>query len=289
MRATLIRHSSFIAFIILFLSCGALLINYFLYQYPGNNYFPEKTISGALILLLTYIGSRILFGKNHRISQSFFELLCFFGVMSLIAFATNAIQLTPFPPIDEKILKLESLFHINISAILKWTNEYPSFKKILEIIYDTLPYQMSFIPLFVLVSGRFHLLKDYYFLMLLTTLLGFSFYYFFPTTAPASMINSPFFAPEQLATGYKFNQIHHHIAPTTIDGGLIALPSFHTVWALLCTYLLKDWLFPFLIVLAINILLILSCVLLGWHYPSDIITGIALVLFGYFMLPKKMQ
>ncbi|HAU1272853.1 TPA: phosphatase PAP2 family protein, partial [Legionella pneumophila] len=251
---------------------------------PGNNYFPPNTPVIACIILLNYIGMILVFGKNNRVTRSGLELINFFVVMSIIALATNAVQLTPFSPIDKQIIKLEAQWGINMVSILEWTNKYQYFKYLLAIIYDTLPYQMSILPLCVIVSGRFYILKDYYFLLLFTTLLGFTFYYFFPTTAPASEIQNSLFTPEQIATGLKFHQIHHYIQPTTIEGGLIALPSFHTIWAILCIYLIKDWFIPCLLLSIINVLLILSCVLLGWHYPIDILAAIILVGLSYYLL-----
>ncbi|MCW8428453.1 phosphatase PAP2 family protein [Legionella pneumophila] len=266
------------------LSSIALIINYTIYQFPGNNYFPPNTPVMACIILLNYIGMILVFGKNNRVTCSGLELINFFVVMSIIALATNAVQLTPFSPIDKQIIKLEAQWGINMVSILEWTNKYQYFKYLLAIIYDTLPYQMSILPLCVIVSGRFYILKDYYFLLLSTTLLGFTFYYFFPTTAPASEIQNSLFAPEQIATGLKFHQIHHYIQPTTIEGGLIALPSFHAIWAILCVYLIKDWFIPCLLLSIINVLLILSCVLLGWHYPVDILAAIILVGLSYYLL-----
>ncbi|HAU1854151.1 TPA: phosphatase PAP2 family protein, partial [Legionella pneumophila] len=232
------RYFILLAGTIVSLSSIALIINYTIYQFPGNNYFPPNTPVMACIILLNYIGMILVFGKNNRVTCSGLELINFFVVMSIIALATNAVQLTPFSPIDKQIIKLEAQWGINMVSILEWTNKYQYFKYLLAIIYDTLPYQMSILPLCVIVSGRFYILKDYYFLLLSTTLLGFTFYYFFPTTAPASEIQNSLFAPEQIATGLKFHQIHHYIQPTTIEGGLIALPSFHAIWAILCVYLI---------------------------------------------------
>ncbi|HAT1595104.1 TPA: phosphatase PAP2 family protein [Legionella pneumophila] len=278
------RYFILLAGTIVSLSLIALIINYTIYQFPGNNYFPPNTPVIACIILLNYIGMILVFGKNNRVTRSGLELINFFVVMSIIALATNAIQLTPFSPIDKQIIKLEAQWGINMVSILEWINKYQYFKYLLAIIYDTLPYQMSILPLCVIVSGRFYILKDYYFLLLSTTLLGFTFYYFFPTTAPASEIQNSLFAPEQVATGLKFYQIHHYIQPTTIEGGLIALPSFHTIWAILCVYLIKDWFIPCLLLSIINVLLILSCVLLGWHYPVDILAAIILVGLSYYLL-----
>ncbi len=54
------------------------------------------------------------------------------------------------------------------------------------------------------------------------------------------------------------------------------MPSFHTIWALLCVYLLRDWKYPFIVLGLINSLLIIACVLLGWHYLSDVLVGVLL-------------
>ncbi len=285
MRISNLCSLPFLSGIIVFLSLIILLINNFTYQFPGNNFFPDHMFLLTSILLLVNCGLILIFGIESKISRRGIEFFYFFIIMSVIALATNAVQLTPFPTIDKKILSIELYFNIDTPAILAWTNEHQYFKNLLGFIYDTLPYQMSLLPLIVIIAGKFYLVKEYYFLMLVTTLLGFIFYYFLPTTAPASIIDSPFFMPEQIATGFKFNQIHHYITPTTNEGGLIALPSYHTIWALLCVYLLKEWTIPCIFLLIINILLIASCVLLGWHYVTDVVAAIILTSIGFALLP----
>lgn len=270
--------------LIIFFSTTSLLINRFIYHYPSNNYFPDNTIYFGVTLFLFYLGSTLLFGPRSKLTAFGIELLYFFFLMCLIAFATNAVQLTPFSPIDKYIVTFEESLHINMEAILFWTNQHPNLSTLLNFTYDTLTKQMGFIPLFIIALVRIVLLREYYFLMLFTTLVGFLFYYFFPTTAPASVIKSPYFSSYQMATGIKFNQIHQFIPPTTIEGGLIALPSFHCIWALLCVYLVKDWRIFFYMLLILNSILIVSCVLTGWHYPIDILAGILLTGFAYWLL-----
>lgn len=278
------RYLFLLSGLILFLASLSFIINALNYKFPGNNYFPAQTPLIALIILLAYTGFIILFGKDNRLSKACIEILYFFAVMAVIALATNAVQLTPFSPIDKELLKFESFFNINLIAVMEWTAHYSFLKNILAIVYDTLPYQMSILPICVIVSGKFDLLKDYYFLLLITTLMGFLLYYFFPTTAPASVLDSSLFTPEQIATGFKFNQIHNHVIPTTNEGGLIALPSFHTIWALLCVYLLKEWPIACLLLFIINCFLIAACVLLGWHYPVDILVAFIIVGISYYLL-----
>jgi len=280
------RYIYVLASIIFGLSIAALSLNYMVFGFPGNNYFPENTPLFFVLLLLINFGFTLLFGIKSKPSVAVRELINFFAIMSLIALATNAIQLTPFPPIDNYILSIEAKVHINMISILNWTNQFPLFKRILIFIYDSLPFQMSILPLLVIATGKYNIAREYYFLLLCTVLIGFVFYYFFPTTAPASVIHSPLFTEAQVATGLKFSQIHQHIPPSTMDGGLIALPSFHVIWALLCVYLLKEWFYPAILLLAVNILLILSCVLLGWHYPVDVVGGILILGFSYYLLER---
>lgn len=285
MRISNLCSLPFLSGIIVFLSLIILLRNNFTYQFYGNNFFPEHMFLLTSILLLINCGLVLTFGKRSKVSRCGIECFYLFIIMSVIALATNAIQLTPYPTVDKEILAIDHYFNIDIPTILAWTNEHLYFRNVLGFIYDTLPYQMSILPLIVIIAGKFSLIKEYYFLMLITTLLGFGIYYFFPTTAPASIINSALFMPEQVATGLKFYQIHHHITPSTNEGGLIALPSYHTIWALLCVYLLKEWVIPCILLSIINILLIASCVLLGWHYVTDVIAAIFLTVIAFALLP----
>ncbi|MFT4058600.1 MAG: phosphatase PAP2 family protein [Legionella sp.] len=286
MRSLPSRYIILLSGLILFFSLFIFFINCMMYHYRGNNYFPDNVPLLALILVLFYLGLTLIFAKHSKPCLIGRELLYFFCIMSVIAFATNAIQLTPFTPIDKQITWLEKMVHIDMDRIVRWTNLYPRFKNFLGIIYDNLTYQMSIIPLLVILTCRFHLLREYYFLLLCTTLIGFSFYYFFPTTAPASMSNGAYFSTAQIATGLKFQQIHHHIIPTTNDGGLIALPSFHVIWAMLCVYLIREWKIACVLLAILNLFLIASCVLLGWHYPTDLIGSAIVLIISFYLLQK---
>ena len=249
-------------------------LNSWFWHYPGNNYFPDNTLCAFLVLLLTWLGCSLVFSNRASITYSIQETLIFFIVLCCIAWMTNAVQFTPFIPIDDKIIHLEKTLHIHLLSIISWTNQFPTLINVLQIAYSSLGYQMAFLPLYCITQKQYHRLHRYYCLLLLTTLLGFTSYYFFPTTAPASHLHSALFTVDQHATGLKFYQIHHGIRPSTIDGGLIALPSYHTIWALLLLYLG----FPhkrlfFLGLLPLNILLIAACFCLGWHYVLDILAG----------------
>lgn len=273
------HHTYFSAVILLSfsLSITALWINTTRTHYIGNNYSPFNIKWACTALILTYLGTCLYYTSSHHITQKIKELGLFFGCMALVLLGTNAVQYTPFTPIDQNILNWSTWIHTDVAQTIAWTYAHPTLYKSMTLIYKSIDYQLTYLPLMFILFGRFKRLHEYYFLLLTTALIGFTFYYFFPTTAPASVVNSPYFIEAQYATGLKFKQIHAHIKPTTIEGGMIAFPSFHVIWAWLCVWLVRDWTWVFKPLLILNTGIAVSCVLLGWHYILDIIASFAVL------------
>lgn len=222
----------------------------------------------------------------HPITVIVRELFVFFILLSCIALLTNATQYTPFSVIDPYLIQLEQQLHVDTVRLIAWTARHPYAEAVLNFSYNSLAFQMILLPLTMICLQRQALLRDYYFLLLVTALLGFGIYYFFPTTAPASHFDSPFFYQEQRDTGMKFIQIHTHQPVTTQAGGLIAFPSFHAIWAILCLYLIRHYRLLFAVLLPLNLLLLLSCLLLGWHYAIDLVGAIAVCLLAWGLLQR---
>lgn len=272
------------------LSMVLFTINYLLFNYQGNDYFPSVTFSIGLSLVLILAGLKLQFQHATILERMIKEALVYFMVMAVIALFTNAIQLTPFKPIDKHIMRFENLMSFDLVKLMAWTAQHEYFHTLLDFIYKTIAVQMGYIPLIVIFGRQFIYAREFFCLLLLSALIGFTFYYFFPTTAPASMMHSPYFTIEQHMTGIKFNEIHHYLLPSSSDGGLIALPSFHAIWAWYCVYLLRCWPIAQALLLPFNALLVLSCVLLGWHYVSDLIGSLLIIIltqYLYFYATRK--
>jgi hypothetical protein len=263
------------------LSTVACIMNACVYHFPGNHYFPPNTLFIIIALALMYLGCFLLFGRQGRLTQMIQEVMFFFLVTAALVAATNAVQYTPFDPIDPVIIAAESGLPLPMDHLMAWGHTHPRIHQYLEAVYLSLTYQMTYFPLVIIALRRTAVIRDYYFLLLVTALMGFTFYYFFPTTAPASMLSNPYFSELQKATGLKFYQIHHYIQPTTLEGGMVAFPSFHVIWAWLCVYLLRDWPVAFFFMLVINLTLVASCVILGWHYPLDVLGSVLVILAGH--------
>ena len=270
------------------LSIAALTYNELVTGYPGNNYFPPKGIQIYMSLLLCLAGFSILHGRNAKTTSITRELIILVSVYFLIALSINAIQYTPFQPIDEALVSFEAkLYSFYLPDSMAWAHQFPTLNTILNISYKSLDWQLLLTPLILIAFAQPRIIREYYFLLLFTSLIGFSVYYFFPTTAPASIFQSPFFEKSQYATGLKFWQIHHHIQPTTIAGGMISIPSFHVIFAWICLYSLRQWKWLFMLLLINNLFLFASCVLLGWHYLIDIFASFTLLVSAHFCYQKQ--
>ena len=160
----------------------AFAINLYIYKYPGNNYFPAKILHVIPVLLLVYVGFYLQYGRDSQPLSYLYEIARFYLILVTIAFATSAIQLTPFAPIDSYIISFEKWINFDLIQLLAWTKSHAFLQNILNLAYDSLTYQMALLPLIAIAIKKSDVLDEYYILLLLTLLLGFTFYYFFPTS-----------------------------------------------------------------------------------------------------------
>jgi len=259
-------------------------INRIWFGYPGLFYFETNLFGLAIFLFVFCYGLKLQFPQvTQTMPWKFIRSLnLYVMLMLLILLSTTAVQYTPFSPIDSSILNLEHALNLNVeSAIINWTNTHGSAKVIFFVVYHSLGLQLIIIPMLTMLFRGYDDIDEFYFLLLFTWLLGSSLYYFFPTTAPASVIHNPYFYESQYLTGLKFWQLHHYIQPSTADGGMIAMPSFHVIWGWLCVYILRFWPVACVLLGAINVLLVFSCVFLGWHYFLDIIASAIIIVISH--------
>lgn len=267
------------------------MVNIIFYQYAPIEYISNNLIFFCFMQLgLIYLGCTLLLPNQHFILKKLTGFIIIFSVTSLIAVYTSAIQLTPYSPIDNHLVLVDKLLGINTPQILKFTYQHPYLERVFHFSYSLISIELAFTLLLMAFCNQKKNQEAFIFLLLSSALIGFSFYYFFPTTAPASILQSPFFLEHQYLTNLKFQLLHHYL-PThqLVEGGLIAMPSFHCIWALLCQYILtrqnkKLGLFIF----PVNFCLILSCLFLGWHYLSDIIVSL-IICTTLIFLTKKLE
>lgn len=272
-------HFLWITFTLFMFGClCALTANLIIYHYPGNNYLPAlSSYSSCIILFLIAKGLKLQFDYENYYSRSFQELSVACLVFTVVFWGAGMITFTPYPPIDSLLVQSDKWLHVNVRSLVNWLQAWPTLRGWLDFIYGGLSIELFIIPMLLIFLRRYALLYEFYTLIFVSAILGYGFYYFFPTIAPASVLGGAGFMPEQFATGVKFNELHHYIQPSTHEGGLISFPSFHVIWAWLVVYIVRCWRPLFIVLSCWNSVLVISCVLLGWHYAIDVI-GSAIVL-----------
>ncbi|EKD92239.1 MAG: hypothetical protein ACD_29C00103G0001 [uncultured bacterium] len=284
-----LKYSTFsdnIILILLFLSAiigaGLITLNHFYFKYTvaSWNYWRLWNF-GMLFLVFIFWGMYI-----RKISPRCATFLWGFGVYYWTFVVTSAltqgVQATPFLPIDEYLINADYWLGINTPVIMAWIHMHPMIHAWLTKIYFSLTWQLIAIPAILMCLNARKILGVFFIAVLISFFIGTGIYYFFPTMAPSGVFHSIYFTKQQHATSLAFYQVHHHLRITESDGGLIAFPSFHVVWAIILAYCCKAKKYIFYPLLIYNLILIAATVLLGWHYMMDVISGIALAIFGIY-------
>jgi hypothetical protein len=201
-------------------------------------------------------------------------LLCFVsstGILSYLCVSINA------PLVDSSLVRFDRGLGFDWPAIYLWVKSHPHVQQILELAYESGSWQLLAIPAILGLSGRREDLSDFFFLLMLSAIL--------------LLIASTPFPATSAFVHFKVSDLN---AVSTVsdfailrDGtmrlfdlrdiqGLVSIPSFHTMLAVIFTYSLRR--IPLLLGLAIvlNATMIVSTPTQGGHYLVDVIAGLLL-------------
>lgn len=267
--------------LIITITIGLLLhiINWTFTGYPGINYLvksPQRYFFPFMIALW-WLAKRY---HHHtpRLANITWFYTSYFLIYTSLGFLVNSVQYTPFSPIDPWLIQVDNLLNFNSVTALQWGHASPFITTCLQIAYGSLMWQLLIIPAIVfLYTQSSSLILRYFKQLLICGLAGMLIYYFLPTVGPAHYFESPYFSVSEHNTFLKFFEVHHQLPILSASGGIIAFPSFHVIWALLIILVARPIKWLFYPLLLLNTLLILSTLLLGWHYLVDVIASFILV------------
>jgi hypothetical protein len=244
---------------------------YYFFSFIWRDFF---ILSGAILYSIFSKGLRA------RITQIFIYIFLYLSIFYLSIYFVVAIQLTPFHLIDNQLLHWDEMLHYDPIWIMETLSHYPWAKIMLDNAYDFILLEMLIVPFYLIIVGKYHDVKQLFYLFLSTVLLGGAIYFFWPTLGPACFLSSPYFTESQRNIGLNFYNLHHSLPPALHAGGPIGMPSFHVIWALLSQYSIRHVRWMWFTLLPINCLIILSTLFLGWHYFVDILGGFFVVFFA---------
>ncbi len=251
-----------------------LVVNHFTHHYTGNLWY-DPTWQRATVPLLGLSVFLIYFQDIISRRLGLVMYLFVFYCLSLTAglILTQGIQLTPFATIDHWLLHADQLLGFNQNALINFVYAHKWLHDMFVTTYDSITIELVIIPFIMALLLCERSVKVFLLAMLISYPVGLLIYYFFPATAPATLLHNAHFIAMQHDTYIKFYQIHHYLTITTVEGGLVVVPSFHIIWATLITYLTRTKKWIFYPVLIWNGVLVCSTLGLGWHYLIDVIAG----------------
>lgn len=207
-------------------------------------------------------------------------LHCLF-LLSVFAAAGGVLQylvvtLTP-PVVDPSLENLDQLLGFNWVRTFHWVRGNPSIHTVLQLAYASLLFQFVGIPWFLGLSGREQQLNEFVSCVMLSSFLLLLASAAFP--AHSAFVYYGMGTQADLQTVNHFDLLRNGTMRVfDIDNiqGLVSIPSYHTALAIILTYVLRSNPPAFLLMFAINGLMVLSTPTEGGHYLVDVIAGFAL-------------
>lgn len=263
----------FLLSIILILSSFSQLINEIFYRFPhSHQIFTASYLK--IFLLMSVIRTAI---KTIHPQMSLFLLFTSYILLllSLSNFVTNGIIITPFNLIDSQLQHIDQTLHFNSLKFISSIQHFSLLNMLSWRIYFSLIIFFFMTPLILFLMK--HEQEAYSLLnhLLLSVLLAGLFYYFFPSTGPATLSQSTLYTQLQHSIYYSFQAIHASLKIIHHNYPFLSAPSIHTIWALLIAYACRKILYLNEIIFIWTTLVILTTLTTGWHFLTDVLLGIS--------------
>jgi len=182
---------------------------------------------------------------------------------------------------DHQLLQIDRALRVSIPSIQAWA----TFNWLGRIASPTYPWLFTFMRVAIqlpLLAGRPDGAKRFLTANLIVFAIGIPLFAMFPAVGPWYGYHTFVREDEFLAQQTLFFIRQPGPIQFRIPAGVICFPSFHVVWAILCTYAL--WSFRFLRIPAaiLSSLIILSTVTTGVHYIFDLVAGAAIAIVAIY-------
>jgi hypothetical protein len=230
---------------------------------------------GTLVVVLLLVSLVYFYtGRERRIMElshfgaQYMYLFLVLAVLSYLAVSTNARL------VDRQFDALDRGMGFDWVAWKNWAFAHPWSRSVLFVAYHSLPIQLFFCYIYnahIRASWRNSEIWWITFVSGLVTIAGSA---LFPASNPYvyyGLEDANHFEHMQHFLGLRTGTLH--IIGGGNDEGLIQLPSFHTILAIMLTYNVRHNRWLFLTAAVLNGTLILGCPTEGSHYFIDLVAG----------------
>lgn len=186
------------------------------------------------------------------------------------------------PLVDQQLRSIDMFLGVDIAAIKAWCDAQPTLRWMLTVAYNSMILQTALVVIVLGFSERRMDLENFVLQFMATTLVSAVCFAFLPAESTCGTYG---YTPSQ-AQQLFLNDLHairsgqQSVISLANAQGLITIPSYHTTWAILLAWSLRNvtWLrYP---ILLLNVAVVAATMALGWHYFIDIVTGALLAAAG---------
>jgi len=238
--------------------------------------FDWLTITHLLLCVLIFTAAYIAghFAEYPR-ACSLSRTFCFSTFIALCTVITlHVLPLSPFPMRDSALARADQLLGFNTGRFsMAIRNHHPDIKFFFDVAYAAL-IPISYFSLLTLSWFSAHRARELILLMSLSSFFGLFLYFFLPAIGPMASYHYTM-SNAELALLKNINLVRKDgPASQLFLTGDISFPSFHTILAIFCAWVWRDYKIIFIPLCLISFLIILSTLTTGWHYLSDVLGGI---------------
>ena len=184
---------------------------------------------------------------------------------------------------DQLFASLDAGLGVNVGAVVLWMNFHPVLRAVLDRSYDLLPPFLLVAALAPALLGKKIAAERFLAANAIAFVTAVPVFCLLPAIGPWAGLgfpaNSAQAACEQAIFAMR-GGAHSAVA------GIVCLPSFHTVWAVLSAAALWRWRWLRVPATVLAILIVVSTLTTGWHYALDVLAGLVWA-FGSLQLADQ--
>jgi hypothetical protein len=214
-------------------------------------------------------------------------LLCFVSSASVLSYLCVTVNA---PVIDGTLVRFDTSIGFHWLIVYGWVHSHPAIQTILRLAYESGGVQLLAVPALVGLMGRREELSEFVLLVMLAGVLVLLISTPFP--ASSTFVHFGVSDPGTASTVSHFDLLREGTL-REFDlrqmQGLVSMPSFHTVLAVLYVNALRN--VPYLRIpsTVLNVVMIASTPTQGGHYLADVFAGLLLSALTIFALRRLLQ
>ncbi len=203
-------------------------------------------------------------------------LLLAYGLLMLGLSYLGATTNRPF--VDSTLDLVDRFFGIYSPSLVFWFNNHWGWETVFWFIYNTYVFQFLFIIFYFSFRRETIPLQRFLMQFMIVTPLSILVGTFYPAAGPYAWYG--YTPSEELSSALQhLLQLRQQVVDITTVDGILTLPSFHSVMALVFTYTFRnERKIIFIPIAVLNVLMIFSCIPIGGHYFADLLAAIPLFL-----------